>query len=130
MAVTIVRLNLQTAIQERQRLAPDMPEVDDQILAGPRWGVVRKADGAVLALAGVLDTPDARLLWLVTSPALRRHVRSFLAVAGRFLRLLADERPVLVETTAPSGSRLARLLGAEHLVRCHGVEYWVMERRA
>lgn len=130
MAVTVVRLNLQTAIQERQRLAPGMPEVDDQILAGPRWGVVRKADGTMLALMGVLDTPDARLLWLVTSPALRRHLKSFVTVVGRFLRMLADERPVLIETTAPTGARLARLVGAIWLTRCRGAEYWLVEREA
>ena len=128
MAVTIVLMSMLEALAERQRIAPDRPEVDDQIIAGTTWGVMRKTDGAVLALTGVLDTPDARLLWLVTSPALRRHVRSFLAVAGRFLRLLADERPVLVETTASSGARLMRLLGAEYLTRCRGADYWLMER--
>ena len=128
MAVTVVRMSMLDALAARSLIAPDRPEVDEQIIAGTTWGVMRKADGAWLALTGVLDTPDARLLWLVTSPALRRHVRSFLAVAGRFLRQLADERPVLVETTAPAGARLAWLLGAERLVRCNGAEYWLVER--
>ena len=128
MAVSIIRCSQSRALEVRQRLAADRPELDDQILVSDLW-VVLAPDG-VVALIGVARLEEMRLLWFVTSPVLRLWLCSFVRVSSRFVRGLAaaDALPLLVPVTAESGARLAKLLGMHRLVACRssGIEYWEM----
>ena len=99
----------------------------DQILASVMWKAV-DASGAAVAVMGLAAAREARLCWLITSPALRAALPSFIRQGRALLRGLRGEPPIVMPVTARGGARLARLLGAEPLARCRdGRDYWIME---
>lgn len=78
--------------------------------AGKCWGVAR-ADGLVVACAGVMPWDGGYEAWFLARPELAPHLAAFVRLAQLTLRCATDDRMVTARVETPAGARLARLLG-------------------